>query len=79
MKCLALEAIEMQIINRRSGEDHGLPSPTKVAEADFSQNLQTHGKKAKVGFRDAWSCKLLFNVILAVQTVPLTQELMIQT
>lgn len=69
----------MQIINRKSGRTMGLPSPPRWLKADFSQNLQTHGKKAKVGFRDAWSCKLLFNVILAVQTVPLTQELMIQT
>lgn len=65
----------MQIINRKSGKTK---SATKVAEGRFLTKSPDTRKKGKSGLRDAWSCKLRFNVILAVQTVPLTQELVIQ-
>ena len=70
----SLKAIEMQMINRKSG----LPNHWGSWRQIFSLNLQTHGKKEKEGSRDARFCKLLLNVISGVQTVLQTQELVIQ-
>lgn len=69
----SLKAIEMQMMNRKSG----LPNHWGSWRQIFSLHLQTHGKKEKEGSRDARSSKLL-NVISGVQTVLRTQELVIQ-